>query len=87
MIVKIGVNPNDKSVVQKLLQSDESEINVLKKKLKLPTGEHSMAAEVAEVENEKENLLQQLLQKEEEISKLKEFSLTCKLNLFLILAL
>ena len=59
VFVNIGVNPNDNSVVQKLLQSVESEINVLKKKLKLPSGEHSMAAEVAEVENEKENLLQQ----------------------------
>ena len=71
-IVKIGVDPNDKSVVQKLLQSAESENNVLKKKLKLPNREHPMVAEVVEVENGKESLLQQLLQKEEEISKLKE---------------
>ena len=58
IIVKIGVDPNDKSVVQKLLQSVESKINVLKKTLKLPTGENSMASEVAEVGNEKESLLQ-----------------------------
>ena len=53
IVVKIGVNPNDNFVVHKLLQSVESDINVLKKRLKLPIGEHSMAAEVAEVENEK----------------------------------
>ena len=47
---------------------------MLKKKLKLPTREHSMAAEVAAVENEKENILQKLLQKEE-ISKLKKYVL------------
>ena len=70
--MNIGVDPNDRSVVQKLLQSAESKIFVLKKNLKLPTGEHSMVEEVAEVESEKESLLQQLLQKEEEISKLKE---------------
>ena len=72
IIVNIGVNPNDKLVVKNLLQSGESEINVLKKKLKFPTGEHSMAVGVAKVDNEKENILQHLLQKEEEISKLKE---------------
>ena len=63
IIVNIGVDPNDRSVVQKLLQSAESDISVLKKNLKLPTGEHSMEAEVAEVESEKERFLQQLLQK------------------------
>ena len=72
IIVKIRVDPKDRSTMQKLLQSAESKIFLLKKKLKLPTGEHSMAAEVVEVESEKESLLQQLLQKEEEISKLKE---------------
>ena len=35
-----------------------------------------MAAEVAEVENEKENLLQYLLQEEEEITKLKKNALS-----------
>ena len=35
-----------------------------------------MAAEVAEIENEKEKLLQQLLQKEEEITKLKKIALS-----------
>ena len=65
MIVKIGVDLNGRFVVQKLLQSAESEICVMKKKLKLPIGEHSMAVQVAEVENEKEKLLQHLLQKEE----------------------
>ena len=61
--VKIGVDPNDRSTVHKLLQSVELEINVLKKNLKLPTGEHPMAVEVTKVENEKESILQQLLQK------------------------
>ena len=37
IIVKIGVDPNERSAVQKLLQSTESEISALKKKLKLPT--------------------------------------------------
>lgn len=58
--------------MHKMLQSEESKIFVFKKKLKLPTGEHSMGAKVAEVESEKERLLQQLLKKEKEISKLKE---------------
>lgn len=48
------MDPNYKSAVHKLLQSAESKINVLNKKLKLPTREHPMAAKVAEVENEKE---------------------------------
>lgn len=71
IIVKIGVDTNDKSVLQKLLQSAESEISVLKK-LKLPNGEHPMETEVAKVENKNESILQKLLQKEEDISKLKE---------------
>ena len=57
IIVKIGVDPNDRSVVQKLLQSAESKISMLKKKLKLPIGELSIATEVVEVESEKEILL------------------------------
>lgn len=40
----------------------------MKKKLNLPTGEHP----IAEVENEKEKLLQDVLQKTEEVSLLKE---------------
>jgi len=70
--VKIGVDPSGRTVVQKLLQSVESEISVLKKKLKFPTRKHSMATEIVEVKNEKGKILQQLLQKEEEISKLKQ---------------
>ena len=66
IFVKIGVDTNDRSTVQKLLQSAKLEIYVLKKNLKLPTGEHSMAAKVAEVENEKEKLLEKTLQKEED---------------------
>jgi len=41
------VDPNDRFVVQELLQSTESEIFLMKKKLKLPIGEHSMGAEIA----------------------------------------
>lgn len=54
LIVKLGVNMEDKFVVQKLLQRAESEIQVLRKKLKLPTIEHVMAPDVAHVEKEKE---------------------------------
>lgn len=72
IIIKIGVNPDDQLVVHKLLQSTKSEIGVLKKKLNLPTGEHPIAIEIAKVENEKEKLLQDVLQKTEEVSLLKE---------------
>ena len=61
IIIKIGVNPDDQPVVHKLLQSTKSEIGVLKKKLNLPVGEHPIAAGIAEVENENENLLQDVL--------------------------
>ena len=50
IIMKIGVDPNDKSAIQKLMKSAEAEISSLRKKLKLLAAEHSLAAEVAEVE-------------------------------------
>ena len=70
--MKIGVDPNDKEAIQKLIQTAEIDISTLRKKLKLPTTEHSMAAQVAEVEKEKEKNLQQLVQKDEELSKTKK---------------
>jgi len=72
IIIKIGVNPNDQPIVKKLLQSTKLQIGVLTKKLNLPIGEHPLAAGIVEVENEKENLLQDVLQKTEEVSLLKE---------------
>lgn len=68
IIIKIGVNPDDQPAIQKLLQFAKSEIGFLKKKLNIPTGEHPMAVGRAEVENEKEKLLQDVLQKTEEVS-------------------
>ena len=56
------------------MHSAKAKIQFLKKKLKLPAGEHPMDVEVAQVEVEKEQLLQDLLQKNEEISKLKEMN-------------
>ena len=76
IIVNIGVDPSDKTAVQKFMQSAEVEISTLRKKLKFPTGENSMVVEVAEVENEKEKLLQQLMQKYEEISKIKKTAIS-----------
>ena len=40
--------------------------------MNLPIGEHAIAAGIAEVENEKEKLLQDVLQKTEEVSVLQE---------------
>ena len=74
--MKIGVHPNDKAAVQKLMKSAEIEISNLRRKLKLPTAEHSMAAEVAEVEKEKEELRQQLLKKDEELTKVKKTAIS-----------
>lgn len=71
-MIKIGVNPNDQHAIQKLLQFSKSEIGVLKNKLNLPTSEHPIAAGISEVENEKERLLQDVLQKTEEVYLLKE---------------
>ena len=72
IIMKIGVDPNDKAAIQKLMKSAEVEISSLRKKLKLLATEHSMAVEVAEVEKEKEELRLQLLRKDEELSKVKQ---------------
>ena len=72
IIIKIRVNPDDQLTIQKLLQFTKSEIGVLKKKLNLPTGGHPLAVGIAQVENEKENLLQDVLQKIKEFSLLKE---------------
>ena len=76
IIMKIGVDPNDKAAVQKLMKSAEIEISTLRRKLKLPAAEHSMAAEVAEVEKEKEELRQQLLKKDEELTKVKQTAIS-----------
>lgn len=44
LIVKIGVNPKDRSAIRKLLQGAETKIQVLMKKLKMPSIEHHMAS-------------------------------------------
>lgn len=72
IIIKIGVNPDDQPAIQKLLQYAKLEIGVLKKKLNLPTSEHPISTGTAKVENEKEKLLQDVLQKTKEVSLLKE---------------
>lgn len=74
IIIKIGFDLEDKSVVQNILQSVKSEIQALNKKVKLPTREYPIAAKVAQVGIEKEQLLQILLTKDEELSKLKEMN-------------
>ena len=58
IIMKIGVDPNDKAAVQKLMKNAKAEISSLRKKLKFPATEHSLATKVAEVEKEKEELRQ-----------------------------
>lgn len=72
IIVKIGVNRDDQLAIQKLFQSAKPKIGILRKKLNHPTSEHPIATGIAEVENEKEKILEDVLWKIEEISVLKE---------------
>lgn len=74
MIVKIGANPEDKSVVQNLLQGVETNVRVLRNKLNMLSIEHPMALEVAQVEKEKQDLTEEVIQRNDEITKLKEIN-------------
>lgn len=55
-----------------MLQGKEAKIHVHGKRLRLPSLEHPMATEVAQVEKEKEVFTNELLQRNEEVTKLKE---------------
>ena len=68
------MKPKDKSVFHKLFQGAEVEIEVLKKKRKLPFVEHVMALEVARVEKETYILNNELLKRNDYISNLKEMN-------------
>lgn len=54
LIIKIGVNPKDKTTIQFILQGVESKIQLLRRKLKLPATKHVLAPNVAQIEKEKE---------------------------------
>ena len=61
-MLKIGYDPSNVKVAEEMLKKKNDDIASLRKQLKLPSTEDSQAKEMAEVENEKEELLKIIVQ-------------------------
>jgi hypothetical protein len=62
LVLKIGYDPSNVKAVEEMLKKKNVDITSLRKQLKLPPTEDSQAKEVAEAENEKEELLKLIMQ-------------------------
>ena len=63
MVIKIGYNPNDIKVVEKVIIKKKNEDIVgLKKQLKLPPSEHPQTKEVLESQSQKYEMMDLILQ-------------------------
>jgi hypothetical protein len=62
-VLKIGYDPLNVKAAEEMLKKKNADIASLRKQLKLPPTEDSQAKEVAEAENEKEELLKLIMQK------------------------
>jgi len=71
LIVKIGVDPNDREAIKALMQSTKSKMQ-LRKKLKLPMRKHVKTTKFDFVKKEKEQLMILLTKRNKEIISLKE---------------
>ena len=68
IIIKVGVDPSDSNSIQELIKSKENDIQVLRKKLNMPTLEHVKTLESEEMQKEEEKILSLII----ELSKLLE---------------
>ena len=72
LIVKLGVNPEDKITSEALLQRSQVEIHELRHRVKMLVIEHAQSKELAQVEEEKEILAKELIERNNEIVALKQ---------------
>lgn len=63
LIIKQWVDPNDKEAIKTVLQNTKSEVKSLRNKLKIPGTKHDQTIELDQVENEKELLIGELVDK------------------------
>jgi hypothetical protein len=62
LVLKIGYDPSNVKAAEEMLKKKNVDIASLRKQLKLPPTEDSQAKEIAEAENEKEELLKLIMQ-------------------------
>jgi len=62
LVIKIGYNPSDIKVAEKLIKKKNEDIAALKKKLKFPHSEHPQTNEVLESQTHQEEMMDLILQ-------------------------
>jgi hypothetical protein len=67
-IIALGANPDDPEPVQSLVKENDVEIQVLKEKHKIPTTEHVQTKELMEFQQEKEKLVEQVMELNEKVN-------------------
>ena len=62
LVIKIGYDPSNVKVAEEMIKKNNVEIASLRKQLKFPPTKDSQAREIAEAENEKQELLKLIMQ-------------------------
>jgi hypothetical protein len=62
LVLKIGYDPSNVKAAEEMIKKKNADIASLRKQLKFPPTEDSQAKEIAEAENEKEELLKLIMQ-------------------------
>ena len=72
LVLNIGYDPTNVKAVEKLIKKKNADIASLRKQLKLPATEDSQIKEVAEIENQKEEMLKLIMEKNAQIREMEE---------------
>jgi hypothetical protein len=70
LVLKIGYDPSNVKAAEEMLKKKNADIASLRKQLKLPPTEDSQAKEIAETEDEKEELLKLIMQQNAQIKEM-----------------
>jgi len=62
LVIEIGYNPTDIKAEEELIKNKNATITALKKQLKLPTTEHPQTKEVLETLNQKDEMMNLIIQ-------------------------
>jgi len=67
LIIKLGVDPNDKAVIDTIIQGSQSMIQSLRQQLKIPASDDVQTNNLSQVESEKEILQKELIERKYEV--------------------
>jgi hypothetical protein len=67
-VIELGANPKDSKSIQALIKTKDTKIYTLNKKLNIPNIDHVQTPELQEVQQEKDQLLGQMVQMKEQLN-------------------